>query len=271
MDILDEVAQLLGGPTATYTRWWAGERPALLAAVQELRRPADRSPMTLIVAVPEAALVEDHPNEFCRLFEVCIGYVNASNRVNLPDDIIMGTFTGVYLPRLVAAATAQAPAIAHQWGDERLTSFLFGLVVSTYLVRTGQAPLDDELADLVSTTPNTLLHLPDCSLTTYSVDGGLLVGAEKATTKELLRYAGYTRSLRPAGRPGRPHGVPKPKGKPRPRISDEAIADTGSMRVAEWAAKHIPDCDMGDKRQAKAAYAKYDRAAYHRRNRTPLK
>ena len=50
----------------------------------------------------------------------------------------------------------------------------------------------------------------------------------------------------------------------RPRISDEKIADTGTMSVT-WAKKHAPDLDMNDKRQNKAAYARYDRAAVHRR------
>ena len=68
----------------------------------------------------------------------------------------------------------------------------------------------------------------------------------------------------------RPKAQPKAKGPSRPRINDEAIADTERMRLDAWAAKHAPDCDLSDKRQAKIAGARYDRARHHRLNRERL-
>lgn len=86
-----------------------------------------------------------------------------------------------------------------------------------------------------------------------------------ATEGQLYELRDYQRSLAPAGKVGRPRKAKKPKGKARPRISDEAIRDTATLSVSEWAKKHAPDLDLADKRQAKDAYARFDRADVRRR------
>jgi hypothetical protein len=117
-----------------------------------------------------------YPNDFVRLFEVSVGYVVAACQIDAenaaraaalaeaglaeeaarvraagPDfDVIQRTFTDVFLPRLVAAATAQAPSLAQTWGEARLSALLCALVIGTAFVRTGRTGPASELAEVLA-------------------------------------------------------------------------------------------------------------------------
>jgi hypothetical protein len=170
------------------------------------------------------------------------------------------------LDRLLSMASERAPTALHCLGEIGLTDYLLSQIMAQTHFRVGQIEQGVALLNGMSKRLR-FAHFLD-NPARLNADGSATT-ARGMTRQQYLELADFTASQRPEGKRGRPGKSHAPRGKPRPRISIEAIRDTEALRVAEWAAKHAPDLDLGDKRQAKAAFARYDRAAYHRRIREP--
>jgi len=171
------------------------------------------------------------------------------------------------LDALMDLAVERAPAAAHCLGTAGLTDYLMSQIMAMLHLKNGDVRGAVDLLNAMSERLR-LSHFAGNPATLAS-DGSVTIPPEGVNFEQSSDLRSFTASQRPEGKLGRPRKTPKPKGKPRPRITDEKILDTGTMSVAEWAAEHAKDLDMDDARQAKAAFARFDRAAYHRLNHRP--
>ena len=225
--------------------------------------------------MPEAVAAAFDDGEFLRLFDLAVGFSVQSARIQRKSErlvkglevtgslgdaaILRSRWPGRrakteaaarehFLPAVVAAAVAASPRLAQVYRERRLSEFLGALVAATSLFNL-EGDEAAALALLVELAPESIARLPggEISIIATGADGSLVLDVPAtATRRDNLDVDSYRASFRPAGRPGRPRGAPKPKGSGRRRIDLDKARAIRRMRQAgatlkEIALKFFPD------------------------------
>ena len=159
---------------------------------------------------------------------------------------------------LIGIAAVRVPLAYRSLDRLQFADWFFSLVIADARARKGDP--DGGEAILEALADRMRLQHPVDSDAALNNDGSATIPSGGLSFGQMATLQGLQASQYPEGKAGRKRQAPKPKGPSRALISDAKMKDTGTMSFEEWAAKHAPDLDMSNHREAKNAYARYDRA-----------
>jgi len=223
---------------AYFTKWWRTRREKMVAVQAELFAPGDVCE-TFVGDDLKTLTFEVYDSEFRRLFELSVGYVIQSSRLdkeNLARALTLETagdseearrcraagpdmeaferrFNDAIVPALVRAATTQAPVAAKEWGETKFPKFLVGLVFATADIRTGATEFDDALAEFLAASPPRREHLlrPDGGINPDTTVAGFIRPGEGHTRQDAMDVDSALQSLRHPETPGAKKGSTQAK------------------------------------------------------------